>query len=120
MYKVLYQPELRERLPKSPPKAYICLVFEGSNDRLRDLLYSEATGHEAQQEHAEKFKLAALMLNSPTPLSVQKWRLRSIVAVWRKSEAARQQQMRTLNRHTNFGADFGRMDIGGNPGWGRD
>lgn len=116
MYKVLYQPELQQRLPNAPKSAFICLVFDGPKGRLRDLLYSVSTDLVLRREHVEKFELAATLLNQPPSLSVQKMRLRSIVAVWQVARFTTQQQ----TRHANFRADFGRMDIGLNPGWGRD
>jgi hypothetical protein len=119
MYKVLYPPELAEVLPESPRDAHVCLVYEGAR-KVRALIYSIAHGAKEQQENAEKFELAALLLNSPPSLSVQKQRLRSIVAVWRQSEAARLRRASLQRRSANFRADFGRMDIGLNPGWGRD
>ena len=123
MYKVLYQPELKERLPNAPKTAFICLAFDGPKGRLRDLLYSISTEPGLQREHVAKFELAALMLNHPPSLSEQKFRLRSIVDVWQKSEAARERQAgrrMSIPHRSDFGADFGRMDIGQNPGWGRD
>lgn len=116
MYKVLYQPELQQRLPNAPKSAYICLVFDGPKGRLRDLLYSVSTDLELRSEHVQKFELAATLLNQPSTLSVQKVRLRSIVAVWQRARFDTLQR----SRYANFRADFGRMDIGINPGWGRD
>ena len=123
MFKVLYQSELRQKLPNAPKTAFICLAFDGPKGRLRDLLYSISAEPGLQREHVAKFELAALMLNHPPSLSEQKFRLRSIVGVWQKSEVARERQASQsmqMQRRSDFGADFGRMDIGLNPGWGRD
>lgn len=122
MYKVLYQPELAQRLAEVPQGSHACLVFDGPK-RLHALVISIAGETVIQQKNVEKFELAALMLNCPPSLGIQKLRLRSIVAIWRESEEARQREVRVRERthhRTNFRADFGRMDIGLNPGWGRD
>lgn len=119
MYKVLYQPELQQLVPGAPQDAFAAIVYDGER-RLRALIISLAASEEQRQACTEQFELAALLLNSPPSLSVQKERLRSIVSVWRRSEADRRRQATSFTRSANFRADFGRMDIGLNPGWGRD
>lgn len=120
MYKVLYPPELWRCLPNCPMAASAALVYDGKRG-LRALMYSIAKSEQKQKETQEKFELAALLLNQPPSLSVQKLRLRSIVSVIRRADEARRAEAQfRSSAPSNFRADFGRMDIGLNPGWGRD
>ena len=121
MYRVLYQPELQQQLPKVDGDVYAALVYDGPRNRLRMLTGTLAHADDRRQQHADMFETAASMLNMPLSLSVQKERLRSIVAWWRGGAASRRSVAASLRpTPANFGADFGRMDIGLNPGWGRD
>jgi len=123
MYRVLHQPEIRQKIAGASSDAWLCLAYDGPRG-LRELMFSIAKGECQRHEHLEKFQTAVLMLNNPPSLSIQKLRLRSIVALWQESESARRgQEARRLcesSHRPTFGADFGRMDIGLNPGWGRD
>ncbi len=123
MYRVLHQTEIRQKIGGASSNAWLCIAYDGPRG-LRALMFSIATSESKRQEHLEKFEIAVLMLNSPPSLSVQKLRLRSIVSLWRESESARSEREARRwcgsTRRPTFGADFCRMDIGMNPGWGRD